>query len=1785
MKNIITLLITFFCLSNVFASHVPGGNITYECVGPNQYVVTLTLFEDCGTAFISGGNQNVNLMNDCGYNLPNLSLPNVVFQEEVSQLCASQLPFSECNGGTLPGIYMHVWQDTITLPGPCDSWTFSHSSCCRNTSTNLIGTSSNFYFETVLNSQTAACNTSPSVTTQMIPYVCVNQALTYNLGVYEPDGNTMVYSLVNAVTASGVSVPYQAGYSGTNPMNGMTINSLTGDLSFTPTIVGNFVVAVLVEEYDNNGNIVGSLVQDFQFEVINCPANTNPVEPAGITNYTGDGSLIAPNEISMCGGDSFCFDITFTDLNSTDSIFIDSNIDLALPGATVTQLTWNSPATAKVCWVASNTVSSPTSVVFSARDNACPIFGMSFYPIIVKVIESTTIGPDQTICAGDSAAILAEGGTEFQWEALPGGDTIIIGNTFSCDTCASVFATPSVSTTYAVVSDLGGGCINTDTMTVNVVPDFAYTLTQSSTTSCIGNEIQLEATPNIPGAYVYTWSPADDLSDPNISNPVFTPSLPGVYQYALEILGPTGCVKYDTIEVNVAAAYAPDFTMTASPLNINCGDTVHLNSVLNYSPPAFCGPSINTVCSSIPVVSTIGVAIGANTQTTYPAPFGNWYRNAKNQFLFTAAELTSMGVVPGKITQVAWEVLVINGDSIYNDFTINLGCTSNDSLVVWETGLTNVYSPQNYQISVGLNVFPFTTGYNWDGVSNLVVEVCYNNLATPYTLNSETPWENTGVNRSLYYINDGSPACPYTGFATQSPFRPITTFTSCDLEPDPVNYSFEWSPTSTVNDANADTTFALPQVDTQYQLIVTDLNGGCADSATIDITVQCCETPVVAVTDVTCFQGGDGIINVTPVTTTVGPYTIELIDPSTSTVLQSDNTVMTDVDFVNLGTGTYLITFLDGTGCTSDTTVTINEPAQIVVSAGNDTIVCLNDSIQLNASGGVDYHWVNPVNISDANIANPYFYGITSQTHFVNITDADGCSGVASVFVEVVGLPTAEAGEDVWLCEGFDTQLAGAGGLTYNWTPIATLDDPSLPNPIASPIDTTVYYLEVSDVNGCMNLDSVTVFTDGVVPTYAGNDTTICEGDTLQLGGNPTSVIGSTFSWTPANLVDDATVANPLAFPNVDTWFYLETTNDTCSGIDSVFITVNPYPLANAGNDIQICIGDTAQLSASGGVDFLWNTSTDLSDESIFNPLAWPADTTDFVVNVTDAFGCSQTDTMMVIVNPLPNANAGINDTICFGDTTQLLASGGSSYLWSPLDSISNENINNPMVWPSVTINYMVAVTDSNGCLNRDSVEVFVHALPIVDLGPDVSMCIFDSIQLQATGAVIYNWTDGTYLSDTTVANPYADNTMDDEFVVIGEDVNGCINSDTINVLINSLPIITAGNDVQICFGDSVQLNASGGVNYTWGNAGSLTDATIADPIAFPNDTTAFIVVGEDVNNCFNSDTVIVEVNPFPTVSAGNDVDICLGDSTQLLATGGDVYSWEPSSFVTDANIFNPLALPDTTMQFLVTVTDSNSCVNQDSVMVNVFRISTIPDTTICDMENVQLDVFGSPGTVFSWTPVDYLTDPTIANPFATPPVSTTYTVAVSDVAGCEDQASVTITVNDIPQPNFSYTVEPGCDGVIVEITDSSSLTDFYSWTFSNGEISSEASPTIIFEYGGDFMMQLTASNQFGCSSVIDTMAVAGSFVDYYNIHIPNVFTPNGDQENDAFWIETPGQLSQCLELNVFNRWGQLIFKSAGNVISWDGKTSTGQDVPEGTYMFTIVLKEYVYEGTVSLFR
>ena len=225
MNKLYLFIVSIVCTTSINATHVPGGNISYTCISPNEFEITLTLFEDCGTAFISSTPKSISVSNTCGIPFSNsLSLQNIVYQQEVSQLCDLLLPQSECNGGVFPGVFKHVWKGIVTLPSGCDSWIFSYDGCCRNSSQNLTGSSNAYYFETVLNSNTSPCNNSPVISGSPIPYSCINQPVIYNFGVFEPDGDSLFYSLVDALESPGIPVPYQFGYSGSSPITGISIN-------------------------------------------------------------------------------------------------------------------------------------------------------------------------------------------------------------------------------------------------------------------------------------------------------------------------------------------------------------------------------------------------------------------------------------------------------------------------------------------------------------------------------------------------------------------------------------------------------------------------------------------------------------------------------------------------------------------------------------------------------------------------------------------------------------------------------------------------------------------------------------------------------------------------------------------------------------------------------------------------------------------------------------------------------------------------------------------------------------------------------------------------------------------------------------------------------------------------------------------------------------------------------------------------------------------------------------------------------------------------------------------------------------------------------------------------------------------------------------------------------------------------------------------------------------------------------------------------------------------------
>lgn len=571
----ITIILVFFTigLSNSLKStHISGGDLTYKCIGPNQYEVSVKLFRDC-IGINAPTSVYVYFDNTCGFVNPPYLLCSQVFYPStglnyvnISQLCKRDSLNSTCYFGTLPGMQLYEYKGIVTLPGNCNSWRMYYTTCCRNNAISNVNASGT-YLGATLNSATAPCNNSANYTSHPVPYVCVNQLVNYNFGVVEPDGDSLIYQFISARQNNPpVPLTYNAPYSANQPITGIILDQFTGQLTFTPNLVGNFVVVIQVTEYIAGTNQVkGTTFRDIQFVVQNC--NNQVVNPTNIriNNHTGAGTVNTNKEFEACEGDNFCFDLTITDPDAGDTLNVTSNIATVLPGLSVTY-TGTNPVTASVC----GTIlpgSNPFNIVsFDVRDNACPIVGQANFNIIFKVIASTVANSDTTICLGSSANLSAAGGSIFNWTAIT-GPPLVTGNNISCNPCANPTVTPTATTTYKVTSNLIGGCKNIDTVTVTVVGPLAefdadiyggcYPVTVNFT--------NLTAPATFASA---EWN-FGDTTGTNPNGETVTFSTPGTYDIYLKVTSNNGCVSDTTIQNMIEVYDYPNADFQASPQPTN----------------------------------------------------------------------------------------------------------------------------------------------------------------------------------------------------------------------------------------------------------------------------------------------------------------------------------------------------------------------------------------------------------------------------------------------------------------------------------------------------------------------------------------------------------------------------------------------------------------------------------------------------------------------------------------------------------------------------------------------------------------------------------------------------------------------------------------------------------------------------------------------------------------------------------------------------------------------------------------------------------------------------------------------------------------------------------------------------------------------------------------------------------------------------------------------------------------------------------------------------------------
>ena len=1033
-----------------------------------------------------------------------------------------------------------------------------------------------------------------------------------------------------------------------------------------------------------------------------------------------------------------------------------------------------------------------------------------------------------------------------------------------------------------------------------------------------------------------------------------------------------------TASIDVNPSSTTTYTVTAFDATGTNSDTDDVIVTVNALPTANAGNDVATC---------IGTAV------TLTASGGDSY------LWNTGADTQSIDVNPNTTTTYSVEV------------TQN-GCSDTDDIIVTVNPLPTIDAGSDVTINLGESTTLTASGgdsYVWnttEDTASIIVSPgvtttysvtgflngCENNSEVTVTVIDTSVTANAGNDVSI--CEGTSTTLTASGGATYQ-WNTGATTASIDVNPSSTTTytvtAFDATGTNSDTDDVIVTVNALPTANAGNDVatcigtaVTLTASGGDsylwntgADTQSIDVNPNTTTTYSVEVTQNGCSDTDDVIVTVNPLPTidAGSDVTINLGESTTLTASGGDSYVWNTTEdtasiIVSPGvTTTYSVTgFLNGCENNSEVTVTVIDTS-VTANAGNDVSICEGTSTTLTASGGATYQWNTGATTASIDV-NPS----STTTFTVTAFDATGTnSDTDDVIVTVNPLPTIDAGSDVTINLGESTTLTASGGDSYVWN--TTEDTVSI---IVSPGVTTTYSV-TGFLNGCENNSEVTVTViDTSVTANAGNDVSICEGISTTL----TASGGATYQWNTG-----ATTASIDVNPS-STTTYTVTAFDatgTNSDTDDVIVTVNALPTANAGNDVATCIGTAVTLTASGGDSYLWNTGADTQSIDV-NPNA----TTTYSVEVTQN-GCSDTDDIIVTVNPLPTIDAGSDVTINLGESTTLTASGGDSYVWN-----TTEDTASIIVSPGVTTTYSVTGF-LNGCENNSEVTVTVIDTSVTaNAGNDVSICEGTSTTLTASGGATYQWNTGATTASIDV-NPSSTTT----YTVTAFDATGT-NSDTDDVIVtvNALPTANAGNDVATCIGTAVTLTASGGDSYLW-NTGADTQSIDVNP----NATTTYSVEVTQ-NGCSDTDDVIVTVNPLPTIDAGSDVTINLGESTTLTASGGDSYVWN-----TTEDTASIIVSPGVTTTYSVTGF-LNGCENNSEVTVTVFDGSITADAgedvTICQGYETTLTATG--GSSYLWSTGETTQSITV-NPTAT----VIYSVIVYDGI-YEDEAEVTVSVNPNPE-------------------------------------------------------------------------------------------------------------------------------------------------------------------------
>lgn len=903
----------------------------------------------------------------------------------------------------------------------------------------------------------------------------------------------------------------------------------------------------------------------------------------------------------------------------------------------------------------------------------------------------------------------------------------------------------------------------------------------------------------------------------------------------------------------------------------------------------------------------------------------------------------------------------------------------------------------------------------------------------------------------------------------------------------------------------------------------------------------------------------------------------------------------------------YIVTATHLWGCVErDTFVVKVKPLPVVTFTG-DSSVCLNDSMHLGVSGGVAYLWEN--GFTTDSIA---FLPAASEYLTIDVMNSFGCTVRDSIQTTVYPLPVPLITGDITPCLHDTTSISASGGDTYLWNTSATTAAIDIAWNTTGTFD---YYVIATDANSCSDTAFFTATVTNLPEFWLGNDTIICDETTLILDPG---IAGASYNWSTGAVTQtlDVTTADTYSLDLADA--------NNCHFADTIVISVQPLPVITFGGSDTTCFESSITISASAptGTSYLWSNGMTTTSVT-FTPTSAGLDT--ISITVTDALTCAKTDSLEFMVYPLPVPVISGNTDVCKNDTLNLTVSGGTSYIWSNSVAANNAEYS----WNTVgsyTV-YSVA-TDIHGCSDTAFHTANVLSLPEFNLGPDTTICDLTSITLTPgiTGSS-YDWSTGASTQNIVVGTAGS-------YILQVTGSNGCKYADSILVAIQPYPVISFGGDSTVCYSHPITITASGGATYVWENGLNGSSITFTPTVS---DTLTVVVT--DIYSCSSTDSVDFEVLPLPVPSIAGITEICEFDTTTLTASGGVSYQWSTGQSTASADVsptvaglmdcyviatgangcydtayhqITVYALPvidlgaDTSIcesttlildagnagagfiwntsdisqtisvsvagTYAVTVTDSHTCANSDSILIGT---TPYADATITDVAFVCVN--GSPfeftaaETGGTWTG-DGITNPTTGQ-FSPAVAGVGPATVVYSIGGmCGDIDSAVIEVGDIPFVQSTVTDETCPDlndgTLILEISGGSA-----PYTSDLGGMS--ISDTTFNIAPGQYI--LTVTDNRGCASTDSvTILAEDTPCGEVGFYIPNIFSPNGDLENDVLYVRS--NFVESLVWHIYDRYGEKVFQSEDINLGWDGKYQ-GQPVQSGVYYWYI--KATMIDGTV----